>query len=729
MTVAWTNPNDITYPDAISFIFGNVMVDLITLHVPAGSESLYETHGLWGGFIIPCATEGSFDNISWNINSADILTITGTGDLPDYEYGEAPWSCTENIRHVIIGNEISRIGNNAFSTCFELEEMTVAWSDPNDIAYGNGTIFGNLQISSVTLHVPAGSETLYMDHELWGNFIINYCPNEGTIGNISWSVNNTTLTITGTGDLPDYEYGEAPWSCNINIRHIIIGNGISRIGNNNFSSLFALEEMTVAWTDPNDIAYGNGTIFGNVQVNLVTLHVPEGSEALYFNHELWGNFIIDYCPEEGTIENINWHVEGETLTLLGEGAIGDYPYNSAPWACNTGITCIAIHKEINRIGAHNFSSFANLQSMVVAWDDPQMVTYGNYNDIFGDVAIQSVELHVPAGTEYRYRSHPLWGSFIINDVTQGTLENIEWHFEYGTLFVSGDGEIPVLYDSYFYPWNNYHFNIHEIKILDHITGFNHETFLFLHQVTTLSIAKSVSRLPDHAFFEMPVGDITVFWDDPHDITYENDFIFNTYEVEEIVLHVPYGKKEAYESHPVWSQFTIIDDVQGDIEVNDIARTSATITWSDIPDAHGFTIEVYSDAALTNVIASETLYSTAKETGFVFEIHNLTPDARYFYVITSFDGNENTLTHTEGSFKTLGGVGIGSINHQPISVYPNPASDIITITGIDNDAEISIFDLSGKKLIATHTHRIDVSPLSKGAYIIRSNERTGKLIVK
>ena len=63
----------------------------------------------------------------------------------------------------------------------------------------------------------------------------------GTFGNLSWSYNSNTctLTITGTGEWPDYyENGIPPWryygsSC-YPIDHVVVGEGITRNGSNAF---------------------------------------------------------------------------------------------------------------------------------------------------------------------------------------------------------------------------------------------------------------------------------------------------------------------------------------------------------------------------------------------------------------------------------------------------------------------------------------------------------------
>ncbi len=52
---------------------------------------------------------------------------------------------------------------------------------------------------------------------------------------ISWSLTGGTLTVTGSGPMPDYESGEAPWySRRGEITAIVIASGITAVGSNSF---------------------------------------------------------------------------------------------------------------------------------------------------------------------------------------------------------------------------------------------------------------------------------------------------------------------------------------------------------------------------------------------------------------------------------------------------------------------------------------------------------------
>ena len=67
------------------------------------------------------------DGVSANLDSSGVLTITGTGEIPDYSSEtQIPWN-GEQIKKLVINDGITRIGNYAFYGLEELEEIT--WSN------------------------------------------------------------------------------------------------------------------------------------------------------------------------------------------------------------------------------------------------------------------------------------------------------------------------------------------------------------------------------------------------------------------------------------------------------------------------------------------------------------------------------------------------------------------------------------------------------------------------
>jgi hypothetical protein len=106
----------------------------------------------------------------------------------------------------------------------------------------------------------------------------------------------------------------------------------------------------------------------------------------------------------------------------------------------------------------------------------------------------------------------------------------------------------------------------------------------------------------------------------------------------------------------------------------------------------------------------------------------------------FDYNPPIVTNTFNTelFDTLGNT---TFNANSISMYPNPTSNLVTITNTNSAEKVSkvtIYDITGKRIYSLNnsldTIKIDVSVFSKGMYLVElssgsSSKVTKKLILK
>ena len=112
--------------------------------------------GMWAA-PVPCG-----DNLSWEFDSSSgTLTITGTGDMYDYdgESSYAPWvDSYESITSVIISDGVTSIGQMAFFMCPGLTSVTI----PNSVtSIGAGAFYICSGLTSIEIPSSVTSIGIY----------------------------------------------------------------------------------------------------------------------------------------------------------------------------------------------------------------------------------------------------------------------------------------------------------------------------------------------------------------------------------------------------------------------------------------------------------------------------------------------------------------------------------------------------------------------------------------
>lgn len=80
----------------------------------------------------------------------------------------------------------------------------------------------------------------------------------------------------------------------------------------------------------------------------------------------------------------------------------------------------------------------------------------------------------------------------------------------------------------------------------------------------------------------------------------------------------------------------------------------------------------------------------------------------------------------GCYESNYPVGIEDIDDPAISLYPNPADQYIAIEGMGNST-VSIYDIYGRMVLHSSDHRIDISTLASGLYLLRCGAFSHKFV--
>lgn len=62
--------------------------------------------------------------------------------------------------------------------------------------------------------------------------------------------------------------------------------------------------------------------------------------------------------------------------------------------------------------------------------------------------------------------------------------------------------------------------------------------------------------------------------------------------------------------------------------------------------------------------------------------------------------------------------LSAISATQLYVFPNPVQNELQISGVDENAEVILYDLSGEQLLRQQGTRVEVSALVAGTYIVR-----------
>ena len=139
--------------------------------------------------------------------------------------------------------------------------------------------------------------------------------------------------------------------------------------------------------------------------------------------------------------------------------------------------------------------------------------------------------------------------------------------------------------------------------------------------------------------------------------------------------------------------------------------------------------------LSSAIAQdEMIFTIMKNDGSTTDFV-MNKSARIYYSDTQlqfFDGNE--LVYIDFSeirkayFTTP--TAVEDVENQQFAIYPNPATDVLRISGITENQEITVYSINGAvmmKLIASDECEINISNLRTGLYIIGVGNEFSKFI--
>ena len=86
---------------------------------------------------------GTISNLKWTVYQGGLLEISGSGAIPSYSLGGAPWySYASSVSSILVRSSVTGIGNNAFYGCNNVTEITLPFVGASRSAIGYEANFG-----------------------------------------------------------------------------------------------------------------------------------------------------------------------------------------------------------------------------------------------------------------------------------------------------------------------------------------------------------------------------------------------------------------------------------------------------------------------------------------------------------------------------------------------------------------------------------------------------------
>lgn len=272
-------------------------------------------------------------NVSWYLDDAGTLTISGTGSMKDYpESSAAPWFAERlNIKQVVIKDGVTDIGNHAFYYCVNLQSVSIA---------GTVTSVGTCAFEYCTalkeITIPAGVKELY-NYVFYGCSALESVSLPDTLTRISYYCFQQCTALEGI-EIPD---------------------SVNYLGDGAFRDCTALKSMKL----PDSITSLNSCLFHSCP-NLESVKIPSGVTSIgydaFFGCSSLKEIQIPACSTMGGYVFYNCTVLSEITLPDNLETIGEYAFSN----CDN-IASITIGANVKTIGNYAFYSCTKLAEVVL----------------------------------------------------------------------------------------------------------------------------------------------------------------------------------------------------------------------------------------------------------------------------------------------------------------------------------------------------------------------------
>ena len=361
-------------------IFAMALILMLTLVLSVGSVSAAKPTIVDSG---NCGKDGS--NVTWTLDSAGLLTISGTGEMADYESktdsasGEeittAPWG--NQAKTVVIGDGVTGIGAAAFYGCSGLTSVTMG---SNVTSIGESAFCGCTGLTGIVLPGSVTSIGEYAFSNCESLTAIEIPEGVTTLGNSAFfgcdNLKEVRYNARAAANLTGLSGAFRSAGASVGGVKVIFGESVEKIPSNLFCNCESLTSVTIG---SNVTSIGDNAFLdckGLVEINY-NARAAECTEDSFGSGD--GLKVTFGDSVERIPDYIFQDCPGLTSVTIGSSAttIGQYAFNRC-----TGLTSIKIPESMTNIGYMAFSGCTGLADVYYGGSERQWnaITIDDGND-------------------------------------------------------------------------------------------------------------------------------------------------------------------------------------------------------------------------------------------------------------------------------------------------------------------------------------------------------------
>ena len=307
------------------------------------------------------------DNVTWRLSDDGVLTISGTGDMADFEWDGTPWySVRSQVKSVVIKDGVTSIGDCAFGGCISLTSVSIP---DGVISIGFAAFESCSLLTGVT--IPNSVTGI-------GDYAFGYCsslisvtiPGSVTsIGEAAFAGGSTSVNVSREnknycsvdGGLYDKQKTTILHPGKIQNGAFRVPDGVNRIGD---SAFFDCTSLTSVIIPKSVTSIGSLAFLGCIRLTNVT--IPDGvtsiGDAAFAGSSTSINVSREnknYCSVDGGLYN------KQKTTILHPGKIQNGTFR--------------IPEGVTSIGDYAFDGYRSLTNVTIP-DSVTNICYGAFLD-------------------------------------------------------------------------------------------------------------------------------------------------------------------------------------------------------------------------------------------------------------------------------------------------------------------------------------------------------------